>query len=73
MKRTINISGWCFAIINGRLGEIYFEKHAGKPKIRGHCYVDRNTFTKREQKMIDSDIKTHRFTYRNKHYKQKWI
>lgn len=57
--------GWCFAIINHRLGEIYFKKGKG---IHGHCYIDRKTFNKREQRMIDVDIKRFHFTYRNKFY-----
>lgn len=30
---------WCFAIVNGKLAEIYFETNKGKPKILGHCLV----------------------------------
>lgn len=47
-------SGWCFAIVNGRLAEIHFHKKYG---IYGHCYVKREEYNKREQKMIGADIK----------------
>lgn len=62
--------GWCFAIINGRLGEIYFDKKKnGQIKIWGHCYVKREGFSKQEQKWIDEDIKKTKVVYRNKKYK----
>lgn len=62
---------WSFAIINGKLGEIYFEKTKnGKTKLLGHCYVKKEEFkTKEEQKCIDTDIKKSRIIYRNKKYK----
>ena len=62
---------WNFAIINNRLGEIYFEeKKKGQIKFLGHCYVKREDFkTKQEQKCIDKDIKKIRIIYRNKKYK----
>jgi len=63
--------GWCFAIINGKLAEMFFEpRKTGNPKIMGHAYVEREEYkTKREQKMIDMDIAKYRFSYRNKIYK----
>lgn len=62
--------GWCFAIINGRLSELFFEPGKVKPKILGHCYVKREEYkSKKEQKMIDQDITKYRFSYRNKVYK----
>ena len=56
MKKEIRKfnSGWCFAVVNGRLAEIYFDKKYG---IYGHCYVKRNEFNKKEQKIINLDIK----------------
>lgn len=61
---------WCFAKINNRLGEIYFDKDKnGKNKIKAHCYVDIRTFkTKQEKKWIKIDTKKYRLTYRNKKY-----
>lgn len=38
---------WCFAIINNKLAEIYFEKKKGKIKIEGHCYVKKEEFKTR--------------------------
>jgi len=74
-KKTKNIlssikfdTGWCFAVVNGRLAEIYFDKKSG---VNAHCYVKREEFSKREQKMIDTDIKKHKFSYRKKIYSRK--
>ena len=62
---------WCFAIVNNRLAEIYFdEKKKGQIKISGHCYVKKEDFkTKREQKWITQDTGRIRVVYRNKKYK----
>jgi hypothetical protein len=66
---------WCFAIVNNRLAEIYFDKKkTGKPEIMGHCYVKREDFkTKGEQNAIKEDTAKYRFVYRNKEYKEKSI
>jgi hypothetical protein len=65
--------GWCFAIVNNRLAEIYFDKKKnGQIKIWGHCYVKREDYkTKREQGWIAQDIKKVRVAYRNKKYRLK--
>lgn len=61
---------WCFALINGRLAEIYFNKTKKGVKFLGHCYVEMSEYkTKREQKWIEMDTIKHRFVYRNKEYK----
>jgi hypothetical protein len=61
---------WCFAIVNGKLSEIYFEKDK-KYKVFGHCYVRLNEYkTKKELSMIKADIKRCRFTYRKGKYKE---
>ena len=64
---------WCFALINNRLAEIYFDKtKGGKRKIHTHCYVRRNEFrTRHEQEMINADIKMVRLVYRDKQYHDK--
>ncbi len=63
------MDGWNFAIVNGRLAEIYFERRGGKLRIQAHCYVERKDFkTKREQQHIRIDTRRNRFTYRNKSY-----
>lgn len=62
---------WCFTIINGKLGEIYFRKNKnGQIKFLGHCYVKRKEFkTEQEQRCIDKDIKKTRIVYRGGRYK----
>lgn len=62
---------WCFAIINNRLAEIYFDRDKkGKPKFTGHCYVVKNDFkTKAEREAIREDVAKCKFTYRNGKYK----
>ncbi|MFH1890545.1 MAG: hypothetical protein ABIJ91_03210 [Candidatus Kuenenbacteria bacterium] len=63
---------WCFAIINNKLAEIYFDKDKkGKPKFLGHCYVKKQEFkTKAEQKAIKEDIAKYQFVYRKGKYKR---
>ena len=62
--------GWCFAIVNEKLAEIYFEKQRGKTKILGHTYVKRGEYkTKKEQKYIDEDIAKFQFMYIKGTYK----
>ncbi len=62
---------WCFATLNNRLAEIYFDKKGNKePDIWGHCYVKRETYkSTQEKKWIDRDTKRGRFVYRNKKYR----
>lgn len=63
---------WCFAIINNKLAEIYFDKTKKGPKFLGHCYVKKEEFkTKQEQKWIKQDTEKFKFVYRNKKYKRK--
>lgn len=69
MKKKIKFNnGWCFAVVNNRLAEIHFRKGSD---IWAHCYVDRSEFSKREQKMIDEDIKRCIFSYRKGIYHNK--
>jgi len=61
--------GWCFALVNGRLAEIYFRRQHG---IYAYCYVDRQSFrTKRERLDIQHDIARYRFTFRNGWFRDK--
>ena len=62
---------WCFAIVNGKLAEIYFDKKKNdQPKIWGHCCVKRKDYkTKQEQKWVDEDAKQGKVIYKNKKYK----
>lgn len=60
---------WCFAIINGKLAEIYFETGERKPKILGHAFVKKEEFkTKSEQKYIKEDTLKFKFSYKNGKY-----
>lgn len=69
LKKKLKFNdGWCFATVNGRLAEIYFKKKYG---VHSHCYVKREEFNKREQKMIDADIKKCQFVYRKGYYLDK--
>ena len=72
MEKKNNIKfndGWSFAIMNGRLAEIHFKKGLG---IWAHAYVKRSEYsTKKEQKMIDKDIKKCVFSYRKGFYYDK--
>lgn len=62
--------GWCFATVNNRLAEIYFDrKKSGRVKIRGHCYVKKAEYkTKQEQKWIKEDTAHVKVAYKNKRY-----
>jgi len=63
--------GWCFAIINNRLAEIYFDRKKEKTKIFGHCYIRKEEYKiKQEQKWIKEDTAKFRFTYRKGKYKR---
>ena len=70
MKNNLKFNdGWCFAIVNGRLAEIHFSKGLG---IWAHAFVKRSEFhTKKEQKMIDEDIKKCIFSYQKDFYYDK--
>ena len=62
---------WCFAIINNRLAEIYFDKKNEKTKIIGHCYVKKEDYKRKsEQKWIKEDTTKFQFIYRKNKYKR---
>lgn len=62
-------SGWCFAKVNNKLAEIFFERRREKPVFFGHCYAKRADYkTKQDKKWIDSDIQKYNFVYKNKEY-----
>lgn len=63
---------WCFAIINNKLAEVYFEKKKGEIKFLGHCYIDRSDYrSKREKEWIEKDTIRVQLIYRNRAYKSK--
>ena len=47
-KRKIlpRFDGWCFAIVNNKLAEIFFENDDKKKKsvVWAHCYVERSEY-----------------------------
>jgi hypothetical protein len=61
---------WCFAKVNNKLAEIYFEKDTnGTIRLFGHCYVNENEYkTKKEKRWINNDISKFRLVYRNGRY-----
>jgi len=66
---SINMYGWCFALINNRLAEIYFNEKA----VFGYTYVSSNeNLAKKEQRWIHADIEKFRFTYRRHVFKNKF-
>ena len=61
---------WCFAIVNNKLAEIFFERKGKKTSIFAHCYVDKTAYkTKEEQKWIAQETKKYKFIWKNKIYK----
>ena len=61
---------WCFAVVNGKLAEIYFEKKRNDYHFLGHCYVKKKEYTTmRENRWIDIDTKRLKFSYRKGVYK----
>lgn len=56
---------WSFAIINGRLAEVwYYRDEEHQPVFIAHCYVKREEYTtKKEQIMIEKDIKKVKLRY----------
>ncbi len=65
---------WCFAIINNRLVEVYFENKHGKIKYLGHCYVNESEYkTKKEKDYIKDDTAQIKLIYRNGLYKKKVV
>ena len=42
--------GWCFALVNNKLAEVYFErKKNGKVFFYGHCYVKESDYTTKKK------------------------
>lgn len=72
VSKNENDLKWCFAIVNGKLGEVFFNKNkTGKPKVHSHCYVKREEYSKKEQKMIAADTLKCNFIWKNGIYKLK--
>ncbi|MEK9176278.1 MAG: hypothetical protein AAB520_02425, partial [Patescibacteria group bacterium] len=66
------VMSWCFAIVNNRLAEIYFEKNKNGIKFLGHCYVKESEYTLKEEKeWIKKDIEKVKLIYRKGKYRNK--
>ena len=62
---------WCFALVNNRLAEVYFNETRRGPRITGHCYVKMEDFsTAKEKKWIKKDTEKLRFIFRKRRYKR---
>lgn len=63
---------WCFAIVNGRLAEIFFDQKDEETVFLGHVYVKAEEYpSKKEQKWIKEDTNKHKFSYRKGKYRNK--
>ena len=71
LREKDGTSGWCFALLNSKLAEIYFLKNkAGKATIYAHCYVKKEDYTtNKERAWIEKDMSRFRATYRRGKYK----
>jgi hypothetical protein len=62
---------WCFAIINNRLAEVFFEKKKRKINFLGHYYIKEDEYKSlKEKKWIKEDTANTILVYRNKQYSQ---
>ena len=62
---------WCFAIVNNKLAEIYFDKNKNGLKINGYCYVKKSEYrTKQECLWIKEDTAKFKFIYRMGKYRR---
>ena len=64
---------WCFAFINNRLAELYFDRDKkGRLLLEGHGYIDDTKgWTREEKKWIPIDTKKYQFSYRKGYYRDK--
>lgn len=61
---------WCFAIVNGRLAEIFFEKTRNNVGLVGHAYVKKSDYTtKHERQCIEKDTSKFKLIYKKGVYK----
>lgn len=62
---------WSFALINGRLAEVYFRKTKKGINFYAHAWVKKSEYkTKKEQSYIEKDTKKVKLKYRNGKYEQ---
>lgn len=61
---------WCFAKVNNKLTEVYFERKGKKLEILGHAYVNQKEYkTKKEQLWIKEEALKFKFSFRNNKYR----
>ena len=62
---------WSFAIVNGRIAEIFFDVTGnGYMEILSHAYVRSEEYTtKKERNWLRKDTARYRFSYRKKTYR----
>ena len=66
------MSYWSYALINNRLGEIYFDRKSGQIIYEGHSYLGKNErFTLADVKAMQMDIPHTQLTYYNHTYRRK--
>ena len=62
---------WSYALINGRLAEIYFDKIGEKTFFKGHCYIRASdSFTQREARALQYDVNHTQLSYYRKKYRR---
>lgn len=62
--------GWCFAIVNGKLAEIFFDQGKEEKVFLGHAYVEESEYkTKKERAWIKKDTIKYHFSYRKGLYR----
>lgn len=63
---------WSYSLINGRLGEIYFDLKHGKIIYEGHAYLHPNErLTLREAAALQHDVAHTQLSYYRKQYNRK--
>ena len=64
------MSYWSYALINGRLGEIYFDHKHGKIIYEGHSYLrPEERLTQREVNALQYDVSRTQLSYYRHHYR----
>ncbi len=64
------MSYWSYALINGRLGEIYFDCKHGKIIYEGHSYLRKDErLTLREAAALQHDVARTQLSYYRKKYR----
>jgi len=55
---------WCFALINEKLAELFFQKWGRGRRFLGHAYVNKSEYkTKKELVWIEKETKLYQFKW----------